>query len=85
MVLECQDRLSHLRQIRPSIVDRFDFGLDSRGVINDPLSDVGGRTNLAVNAPVRPAKVMQRPAEMPGMPRTSRSVIFRGGVRRPTS
>jgi hypothetical protein len=61
MLLKCVNGLSHLRQVRPPVVDRFYLCLDRRSMIDESLGDFRGRADLAVNTPVRPPKVMKRP------------------------
>ncbi len=61
----------------PTIVDSLHLCLDRGGLIDKAFSDIRRSPDLAVNAPVLPAKVMQCPAGMQWMPGTSRTAIFR--------
>jgi hypothetical protein len=57
MFFEGQDGLSHLRQVRPPIVDCFHLRLHRRGVIYQPLSDIRRSSDLSVHAPICSAEI----------------------------
>src|SRR5450631_3438811 len=58
---ERKDCLSHLRQVVPLIVDRFDFSLNRCGVIDKTFGNFRRRADLSVDTAIRSSEIMQPP------------------------
>src|SRR5260370_42160888 len=62
MALISFDGLSRFRQVGMEVVNLFDLRCYAGCVVDEPFGDLSRRSYLTVNAAIRPAEIVKRPA-----------------------